>query len=117
MELATHDVIAVDRRAAPWHQVLIVGHEIWHMLEEDCGAHDGDQVTAARLFGEDSELAPAIAKLAARTHFREQAEREAEKFGLELVNNLSPWLAQAADEAPASEIAKRIGESLGLRAR
>ncbi|MEV8037850.1 toxin-antitoxin system, toxin component [Streptomyces sp. NPDC086182] len=117
MELATHDVIAVDRRAADWHQVLIVGHEIWHMLEDDCGAHDGDQAMAARLFADDSELEPAIAKLATRTNFREQAERDAEKFGLQLVTSLNPWLAQTANEAPASDIAKRIGASLGLPAR
>ncbi|MEU5476813.1 hypothetical protein [Streptomyces mirabilis] len=114
MELETHDIIAIDRRAADWHQLVIAGHEIWHMLEGDCGAHAGDQAMAARLLGEGADLEPAVATaLAARTNFHQEAEQDAERFGLLLFSRLGPWLAGTAN--PASGIAERIGASLGHR--
>ncbi|GGX82650.1 hypothetical protein GCM10010515_57750 [Streptomyces fructofermentans] len=115
MELEEFDIIAVDRRAAVWHQVVIVGHEIWHMLKGNCGVHLGEQGQAARLLSPDGDLGDAVA-LATRTTFHEEAEREAEKFGLLLSRTLTSWM-EASQEVGTSSLADRIGASLGHRGR
>ncbi len=37
LEGETHDVIVVDRRAAVWHQIVILCHEVWHMNRRPAG--------------------------------------------------------------------------------
>jgi hypothetical protein len=112
MELKTHDIIVIDQRAAPWHQLVIFFHEVWHMLHGDCGIHVGDDTVAARLPADEADLGTVVVNLAARTTFDEQAEQDAERFGLIMCRQLAPWLEGVADTAASGGLAGRIGASL-----
>ncbi|MCW8102231.1 toxin-antitoxin system, toxin component [Streptomyces tauricus] len=116
--LDAYDIIAVDRRAGPGHKLVIVGHEIWHMLEDDYGSHgDGEVMAAARLLDSDG-MGEAVARvLAARSSatFHEGVEQDAERFGLRLGQALKPWLEGQPDQDDCSALARRIGASLGHR--
>ncbi|WP_413754797.1 toxin-antitoxin system, toxin component [Streptomyces sp. MMBL 11-3] len=119
LELEGYDIIAVDRRAVPWHKLVIAGHEIWHMIEGSCGFHgDNDVAAAARLLHSDGMGDAVSAVLAARSSatFHEAAEQDAERFGLRLGQALKPFLEEPGEDDP-SGIARRIGASLGHRVR
>ncbi|MEU0987131.1 hypothetical protein [Streptomyces sp. NPDC005953] len=125
LDMADRDVICVQATTSPLHQLIIFGHEVWHMVAGHGSAHPAVLVdpahrapdgtaTAARL-ATDSTGLPTVAKLAARTDFRQAQETEAETFGLELGAQLRRWLERPGDPAPTSALAQRIQASLGHR--
>ncbi|ANH92464.1 MULTISPECIES: hypothetical protein [unclassified Streptomyces] len=48
IDRATHDVIAYERHTDLEHQLVIIGHEIWHMFEEHDGAPTAHGPAASR---------------------------------------------------------------------
>ncbi|MGW0605968.1 toxin-antitoxin system, toxin component [Streptomyces sp. NPDC002640] len=73
IDLADQDVVVVEERTAPGHQLVILGHELWHMAAGHRGGPgDGAQV-------------------AARTRFDRHEEAEAERFGLLLASRFRAW--------------------------
>ncbi|MDH2391040.1 toxin-antitoxin system, toxin component [Streptomyces sp. HNM0663] len=113
LDLADRDMICIQENTSPWHQLVIFGHEAWHMVAGHCGQHEAGTAVAARLLTEDADLNAAL-QVAARTDFREAEEAAAEFFGLNLATRLRGWLEGAPDEAaPRSELARRIQASLG----
>jgi len=107
LEGDTQDIVVVDRRAAPWHQIVIFCHEVWHMYQRDTDAPsptgDGPPRTVA-----------------ARTDFSLDDEQEADRFGMLMGGRLRPWLEAPADPGPgagedAQDIAGRIGAALNYR--
>ncbi|MGW0825375.1 toxin-antitoxin system, toxin component [Streptomyces sp. NPDC002845] len=117
LDLPERDVVVVDRRAAPVHQLAILCHEIWHMFKGDCGHHVEEANVAARVLSHRADLRQAVRAVAARTEFNERAERDAETFALRAVTHLRIWLEGEAGSIPAdrTRIAGRIGVSLGHR--
>ncbi|MER6912018.1 hypothetical protein ABT354_10125 [Streptomyces sp. NPDC000594] len=123
LDLADRDVICVQAGTPPVHQLIIFGHEVWHMVAGHGGRHEGHQAEAARLAAEDAtapeppaaarpgERAP-VQHLAARTDFRETEENEAETFGLELGAHLRHWL-ERPPAAPSTPDVRRIQQLLG----
>ncbi|MFJ2604858.1 toxin [Streptomyces sp. NPDC091279] len=92
VERADHDLVFVDQRAAPWHQLVIFGHEVWHMHR---GAAGG-----------------------ARTDFTLADEQEADRFGMLLGGRLRSWLEAATETACVTGdagLARRIGAALDHR--
>ncbi|GAA2449868.1 toxin [Streptomyces glaucus] len=102
LEHDTHDDVVVDQRAAVWHQIVILCHEVWHMHRRPA-APGGPRPAAAR------------------TDFSLAEEQEAERFGMLMGRRLRAWLEGSADPAPparpgdAQDLAGRIGAALGYR--
>ncbi|MEU5400008.1 hypothetical protein ABZ348_12045 [Streptomyces sp. NPDC005963] len=125
LDMADRDVICVQATTSPLHQLIIFGHEVWHMVAGHSSAHHTALVdpahgtpngaTAAARLATDGTGLPAVEKLAARTDFRQAQETEAETFGLELGTHLRRWLERPEGAAATSALARRIQASLGHR--
>ncbi|KAA0942232.1 toxin-antitoxin system, toxin component [Streptomyces apricus] len=120
LDLPAYDLVVVDKRATPLHQLAIFFHEVWHMLKGDCGNHGVGKAVAARMLStgaELPELQEPVRKVAARTEFDRREEADAERFGLLAVTRFRVWLeGEAADTAvDRGRLAGRIGASLGQR--
>ena len=120
LDLTDRDLVVVEERTAPDHQLVILGHELWHMQAGHSGHHtDGPGVgVATRLLSEDTDpaaLAAAVHRVAARTRFEQSEERDAETFGLLLASKCRTWLAGSALRGPVqrNDVAGRIEASLG----
>ncbi|GLV87304.1 hypothetical protein Slala03_69930 [Streptomyces lavendulae subsp. lavendulae] len=115
LDMGDFEVIAVEKNTSPLHQMVIVGHELWHRKEGTCGQHAGGAgaKVAARMIGDRWSLAEAVAHVAARTDFDLGEERRAERFGRMLAAKFrSPLEAMRLGRAPASGMAGRIWASL-----
>ncbi|MFF1281281.1 toxin-antitoxin system, toxin component [Streptomyces sp. NPDC058299] len=118
--LTDRDVVVVEERTAPEHQLVILGHELWHVQAGHCGHRvDGSGAGAAiRPLREDAgrtvRRTPAR-RAAARNRFDLAEERDAESFGLLLASKCRTLLAGSAPGGPARRdgVAGRIGASLG----
>lgn len=120
LDLASHDIIIVDERAAPVHQLAILCHEIWHMFHGDCGHHVAGAAVAARMLNRRADrrhLRSAVLRVAARSVFDERAEQDAETFALRAVTHVRVWLEGDPARIPSdrTQVAGRIGASLGHR--
>lgn len=96
LERESHDDVVVDERAAVWHQIVILCHEVWHMSRR-------------RAEGGDFSLAE---------------EQEADRFGMLMGSRLRTWLDASTDSVFAAEgggpaspesLAGRIGAALNYR--
>lgn len=109
LEREHHDDVVVDERAAMWHQIVILCHEVWHMSRRRAEA-DGAPDDGAR-------------PVAARTDFSLAEEQEADRFGMLMGGRLRTWLEASADSVFAAEggpedppdLAGRIGAALNYR--
>lgn len=118
LELETHDIIVVEKRAAPWHQLVIFFHEVWHMLKGDCGLHIAGATVAARVLDREDDPRAAATAVAARSDFATHAEQDAERFGLLMGRRLRTWLQTAppaAGDGSPGGIATRIEAALAYR--
>ncbi|MEV5019747.1 toxin [Streptomyces sp. NPDC053780] len=110
LEREHHDDIVVDERAAVWHQIVILCHEVWHMSRRQAEA-DGAPDGLPR-------------PVAARTDFSLAEEQEADRFGMLMGGRLRTWLEASTDSVFAAEgdgpedppdLAGRIGAALNYR--
>ncbi|MCG8971854.1 toxin-antitoxin system, toxin component [Streptomyces sp. CL12-4] len=115
LEFDTHDVIVIEEDLAPWHKLVVLGHELWHKYAGHCG-HDigGGAAAAARAALSDNVDWTELARVAARSHSHQEDEVAAEGFGLLLGSRMNAWLAEPGT-APLDDVARRIGDSLGYR--
>ncbi|MEU9581272.1 MULTISPECIES: toxin-antitoxin system, toxin component [Streptomyces] len=106
LDFADQDVVVVEERTAPGHQLVILGHELWHMA----AGHRGGPVDGVAV--------------AARTRFDRWEEAEAERFGLLLASRFRAWspavpparepaAPPAADPSWPDGLVRRIEASLG----
>ncbi|MCG8968446.1 toxin [Streptomyces sp. CL12-4] len=111
LDAGTHDVVVVDRRAAVWHQIVILCHEVWHM-----NRHAADAEAEPSPAGDGRARA-----VAARTDFSLTEEQEADRFGMLMGRRLRGWLeapqdsVYAARDDDAEGLAGRIGAALNYR--
>jgi len=117
LDMADQDLIVVEERTAPDHQLVILGHELWHMQAGHCGHHVEGAAVAARLLSDTADLQAAVRKVAARTRSDLADEQDAESFGLLLASKCRTWLAGSALRKPVQrdQLAGRIEASLGYR--
>ncbi|MFJ8228865.1 hypothetical protein ACIQ9E_02720 [Streptomyces sp. NPDC094448] len=140
LDLGDRDVICVQTNTQPLHQLVIFGHEVWHMVAGHGVRHPAEPASEARRDPAPDGLREraggvvtvparlpvtadvpagagvahsAVQSLAARTDFRQREESEAETFGLELGSHLRGWLDGTRPAAPSTGLAGRIRTSLG----
>ncbi|KUM97720.1 toxin [Streptomyces cellostaticus] len=116
IERDTRDDIIIEAGAPPWMKLVILGHELWHMADNDSSSlavHSENLFPSAD--GESSRPA------AARTRFLEIAEQRADLFGMLIGDRLRPWLKASPDSVYAAQtsctndLAGRIGAALNYR--
>ena len=117
LDMADQDLVVIEERTAPDHQLVILGHELWHMKAGHCSHHVEGAAVAARLLSDDADLQATVLKVAARTRFDLADEQDAESFGLLLASKCRGWLAGSAMRGPVRRdgLAGRIEASLGYR--
>jgi hypothetical protein len=92
MEFPDFDLVIVEERAAPVQQLVILGHELWHLH----AGHSHHRVPGAdaatfTLSGGPGWPGSALG-VAARNGSHASAEQEAEDFGHRLATVLRPWV-------------------------
>ncbi|MFB9518154.1 hypothetical protein [Streptomyces purpureus] len=117
LDMADQDLVVIEERTAPDHQLVILGHELWHMNAGHCSHHVDGAAVASRVLSDDADLTAAVRQVAARTQFDQAEENEAESFGLMLASKCRAWLTGSTLRGPAREngLAGRIEASLGYR--
>jgi len=115
LDMADQDLVVIEERTAPDHQLVILGHELWHMKAGHCTHSIEGATVAARLLSDDADLRSTVLKVAARSRFDEADEQEAESFGLLLASKCRTWLAGSSLRGPVQRdrLAGRIEASLG----
>ncbi|GDY70178.1 hypothetical protein AQJ43_37045 [Streptomyces avermitilis] len=138
MDLTSHDLIAYEENTDPEHQLVIIGHEAWHMFEGHSGT--GHVTTAARagrgetaqalaefvaLIAEaaDTDL-PSDAPMDVALHFAARTdarhvheELDAERFGCRFATDLLAALEDTRLPDDPQQIAGRIKASMAHRFR
>ncbi|WP_328928648.1 toxin-antitoxin system, toxin component [Streptomyces sp. NBC_00190] len=122
LEMDDRDLIVIEERTRPEHQLVIACHELWHVDEGTCDSHGPGMAVAARLTGRhgdlagllrsDTGLSTVIRQAAARADHEDPAEIRAEIFGLHLGKLLKPYLPPPREEQ-FPEAIERIQTSLG----
>ncbi|MFJ4788598.1 toxin-antitoxin system, toxin component [Streptomyces sp. NPDC088794] len=115
LDLEDQDVIVIEEKLDPDHQLVVLGHEFWHMSAGHCGHDlDGTAVAARAALTEevDWELAR---RVATRTHSHTEDELSAEGFGLLMGSRMKAWLAGPDTLQDLDDVARRISASLGYR--
>ncbi|MFF4319845.1 toxin-antitoxin system, toxin component [Streptomyces sp. NPDC001568] len=122
LELEDRDLLVIEARTRPEHQLVIACHELWHVHEGTCDAHGPGMAVAARLAAPhgglvellraDAPLGRVVRQAAARADREDPAEIRAETFGLYLGMLLKAFLPPTRQEQFPEEI-ERINTSLG----
>ncbi|MEV5436911.1 toxin-antitoxin system, toxin component [Streptomyces sp. NPDC052682] len=115
LDMADQDLVVIEERTAPDHQLVILGHELWHMEAGHCSHHVAGAAVAARLLDDTADLRATVLQVAARTRFDQDDEQQAERFGLLLASKCRTWLAGSSLRGPVQRdgLAGRIEASLG----
>ncbi|MER7571103.1 toxin-antitoxin system, toxin component [Streptomyces sp. NPDC126514] len=117
LDMADQDLVVIEERTAPDHQLVILGHELWHMKAGHSAHHVDGAAVAARLLQDHAQLEATVRQVAARSRFDLTDEQEAESFGLLLASKCRTWLAGSTLRGPVRQdrLAGRIEASLGYR--
>ncbi|MFI6010963.1 toxin-antitoxin system, toxin component [Streptomyces sp. NPDC051243] len=113
LDMADQDLVVIEERTAPDHQLVILGHELWHMQAGHASHSVEGASVAARLLDDKADLRSTVLRVAARSHFDQAEEKEAEAFGLLLASKCRPWLAVSSARGQRDHLAGRIEASLG----
>ncbi|MFD9303789.1 toxin-antitoxin system, toxin component [Streptomyces sp. NPDC060048] len=120
--LEERDLLVIEERTRPEHQLVIACHELWHVDEGACDRHGPGMAVAARLTGRhgglsgllssDRGLGSVVRQAAARADREDPAEVRAETFGLHLGKILKAFLPPPREEQ-VPEAIERIKSSFG----
>ncbi|GHI83495.1 toxin-antitoxin system, toxin component [Streptomyces xanthophaeus] len=127
IDLGDHEVVAVEKNTLPLHQMVILGHELWHRKEASLGRRDANGTegtdgtggsdravaAAARVLGDRWNLGDAVSYVSARTDYDLEEERRAERFGRLLAAKFLPFLVGARSSTPPDAMVGRIRAALG----
>ncbi|WP_239149369.1 toxin-antitoxin system, toxin component family protein [Streptomyces sp. SID12501] len=112
VEFHDFDLVIVEERAEAVQQLVILGHELWHLHAGHCHHHTAGATAARVLADEQSWQGDALA-VAARNGSRAADEADAEEFGHRLATVFRPWL----EGHTASTGSSGVQDSLGYRGR
>lgn len=106
--MAERDLLVIEERTRPEHQLVIACHELWHVDEGTCDHHGSGMAVAGRLTGRHGGLAEllrsdggldcVVRQAAARADREDPAEIRAETFGLHLGKILKAFLPPPREE-------------------
>ncbi|MFD3553505.1 toxin-antitoxin system, toxin component [Streptomyces goshikiensis] len=125
LDLGDHEVVAVEKNTLPMHQMVILGHELWHRKERrghqpDSAAGSGSASGSAApgrppaaLPRDQRAIGDAVTVVEARTEYSVAEERRAERFGRLLAAKFHPFLLGKRGSAPSDDLLGRIWASLG----
>ncbi|MER6089468.1 toxin-antitoxin system, toxin component family protein [Streptomyces bluensis] len=118
LEFQDFDLVIVEERAEAVQQLVILGHELWHMHAGHCHHHVAGAAAVRALADEPGWREHALA-VAARNGSHEADEREAEDFGHRLATGLRPWMAgsEQGGHRPADPVGKALQAYLGYGGR
>ncbi|MER6982526.1 toxin-antitoxin system, toxin component [Streptomyces carpinensis] len=119
LDMTDQDLVLVEERTAPDHQLVILGHELWHMQAGHRGDHVDGVAVATRLLDGRADLRETVHAVATRSRFDLVEEEQAEGFGLLLASKCRTWLAGSSLRGPVQRdrLAGRIEASLGYLGR
>lgn len=132
------DLIVIEKNTDPDHQLVILGHESWHMFAGHCGAATAHGPAAARALGQSTAAAlqdlvaravqsaavdlPPTDRMDASLHIAAlrsdsvvHEETEAEIFGVRFATVMQAALEEARTAAGLEGIAGRIQVSMAHR--
>ncbi|MFG2632589.1 toxin-antitoxin system, toxin component [Streptomyces sp. NPDC048362] len=116
LDLPEQDVVVVEESLTPDHQLVVLGHELWHMHAGHRG-HDlgGASIAARAALAAEVDWPEMVRRVAARSHSHQAEEIAAETFGLLLGSQARTWLVDPdnAGVRQLDEVARRINASLG----
>ncbi|MGW0796084.1 toxin-antitoxin system, toxin component family protein [Streptomyces sp. NPDC002692] len=116
MEFQDFDLVIVEERAEKVQQLVILGHELWHMAAGRAHSrHHFAGAAAARALSGDPHWQEIALTVAARDGSHEADEAEAEIFGLHLASVFRPWVTGSRPRGPADPVGRAIQTSLGYR--
>ncbi|MFR9795664.1 toxin [Streptomyces sp. MS06] len=134
LDCGDRSLLVVEERTVPEAQLVILGHELWHEEQGDCGHHvaglpaaartrsaeedpdairrAGEHILATREVNRDAVLA-----VAARAGSSADAEVDAETFGLLFAREVRTWMKGRYARGPFSPatVEGRINLSLSNR--
>ncbi|MEU6254210.1 toxin-antitoxin system, toxin component family protein [Streptomyces sp. NPDC047043] len=101
------DLVIVEERAEAMQQLVILGHELWHLH----AGHSHHHLAGAALAGrrEWTDLKSDALSVAARDGSRADDEAEADDFGHRLAAELRPLLTRRAAETPLDPLRRSLG--------
>ncbi|WP_443065119.1 toxin-antitoxin system, toxin component family protein [Streptomyces sp. NBC_00576] len=112
VEFHDFDLVIVEERAEAVQQLVILGHELWHLHAGHCHHHSVG-ATAARVLADEQSWQGSALTVAARNGSREADEADAEEFGHRLATVFRPWV----EGRSASTGSSGVQASLGYRGR
>ncbi|GHD98443.1 toxin-antitoxin system, toxin component family protein [Streptomyces alanosinicus] len=107
VEFHEFDLVIVEERAEEVQQLVILGHELWHMHAGHCH-HPGAGAAASRVLAEEPDLRAAALAVAARDGSRQRDEADADEFGHRLATAFRPRLCQSTDR-PLDPVQRSLG--------
>ncbi|GGN56449.1 hypothetical protein GCM10011579_017510 [Streptomyces albiflavescens] len=115
MEFHDFDLVIIEERAETVQQLVILGHELWHMKEGHRDHHMDSAAAAARALSESPDWQEIALTVAARNGSHEADEAEAEDFGLHLASIFRSWVTGPRTQGPVDPVGRAIQASLGYR--
>ncbi|MFD9330153.1 toxin-antitoxin system, toxin component [Streptomyces sp. NPDC060065] len=121
MEFHDFDLVVIEERAETVQQLVILGHELWHMRQghrsHRLDTHLDGAAAAARALADGTGWQEIALTLAARNGSHAAAEAEAEDFGLHLASVFRSWVTGPRTDrrGPADPVGRAIQASLGYR--
>ena len=108
VEFHDFDLVIVEERAEAVQQLVILGHELWH-LHAGHRHHDLAGAAVARALGDTSEWQDTALTVAARNGSRKADEAEADDFGHRLATLFRPHLSGTGPGAPLDPVQRVLG--------
>ncbi|MFJ9819072.1 hypothetical protein ACIRU3_28215 [Streptomyces sp. NPDC101151] len=110
LERANQDDVIIEQDAESWHQAQILGHELWHMRQND--GFTPEQLAAGACDALGSGHVHGGQPAAARSRFDEDPEKEAELFGIRIGQEMRALMER---DVITGETARRIADALNYR--
>ncbi|WP_326724689.1 toxin-antitoxin system, toxin component family protein [Streptomyces sp. NBC_00243] len=118
LEFHDFDLIVIEERAETVQQLVILGHELWHMRQGHHNHHVDGAAAAARTLSDGTGWQEIALTVAARNGSHAADEAEAEDFGLRLASVFRSWVTGLGTRSgPVGPVGRDIQASLGYRGR
>ncbi|MEU7058679.1 toxin-antitoxin system, toxin component family protein [Streptomyces sp. NPDC046197] len=108
VEFQDFDLVIVEERAEGAQQLVILGHELWH-LHAGHRHHHMAGAAAARALGEAPGWRDAVLTVAARNGSREADEAEADDFGHRLATVFRSYVCGPGSGTPPDPVQRSLG--------